>query len=158
MALQEVSAIIDQYTGHSRSVLEYSQVVKRVLDGSKQPGFDIDSWAPLAELIDTDAFERIGNFKEVMDWDAYVRFLTDWARGAEWDCSFKRVTEAGQVVFLELEERSAFGDYRTVVNSLSVYEFNSAGKIAHVDVYLQMEPPGAEMMQNYEGVEMPGQG
>jgi hypothetical protein len=35
---------------------------------------------------------------------------------------------------------------------VSVYEFNSAGKIRHIDIYLQMELPGSEVLKNYEGV------
>lgn len=154
--LQAVSEVIDDYSGLSAAVLNYCLVVKRVLDGAKKPGFNADSWSPLSALVHTANFVRVGNFKEVMDWDAYVSFLTDWARAAEWECSFKRITEVGRVVFLELEERSAVGDYKTVVNSVSVYEFNDDGKISRIDVYLQMEPPGAEMMQSYEGVEFPG--
>ena len=157
MQLQTITEVAANHTGLSRQVLEYCLVVKLLVDRAKEPGFSVASWAPLAELVDTGAFERVGNFKEVMNWDDYVRFLTDWAKSSEWDCSFKRIAEAGHVVYLELEERAAFGDYRTVVNSASVYEFNPAGKIVHVDVYLQMEPPGPEVLQNYQGVDLSGQ-
>ena len=37
-----------------------------------------------------------------------------------------------------------------MVNSLTVYEFNDAAKLRHLDIYLQMEPMPAEMMQAYE--------
>jgi len=152
MALQEVSDVIGNYTGLSRKVLEYSQIMKRLVDSARQPGFSVESWAPLVELVAIDEFERVGNFKEVMNWQDYVNFLTNWAMSSEWECSFKRVTEVGNVVFLELEERSRMGDYSSVVNSVSVYEFNSAGKIGHIDIYLQMELPGSEVLKNYEGV------
>lgn len=152
MALREVSEVIGDYTGFSRAVLEYSQIVKRLVDRAKQPGFSVDCWAPLAELIAVDEFERVGNFKEVMNWQDYVSFLTTWAASSEWECSFKRITEKEGVVFLELEERSRSGDYSSVVNSFSVYEFNKAGKICHIDVYLQMELPSSEMLKSYEGV------
>ena len=152
MALKEVSDVIGNCTGLSRKVLEYSQIMKRVVDSAKQPGFSVASWAPLVELVAIDEFERVGNFKEVMNWQDYVNFLTNWAMSSDWECSFKRVTEVGNVVFLELEERSRIGDYRSVVNSVSVYEFNSAGKIGHIDIYLQMELPGSEVLKNYEGV------
>ena len=152
MALQEVSDVIGNYTGLSRKVLEYSQIMKRLVDSAKRPGFSVESWAPLVELVAIDEFERVGNFKEVMNWQDYVNFLTNWAMSSEWECSFKRVTEVGNVVFLELEERSRTGDYSSVVNSVSVYDFNSAGKIRHIDIYLQMELPGSEVLKNYEGV------
>ena len=152
MALQELDDVIGNYTGLSRKVLEYSQIMKRLVDSAKQPGFSVESWAPLVELVAIDEFERVGNFKEVMNWQEYVNFLTNWAMSSDWECSFKRVTEVGNVVFLELEERSRIGDYSSVVNSVSVYEFNSAGKIGHIDIYLQMELLGSEVLKNYEGV------
>jgi hypothetical protein len=58
-------------------------------------------------------------------------------------------------VFLELEERSEVGDFHSVVNSLSVYDFAEDGKIRHIDLYLQMTPPQPEMLKSFEGVELP---
>ena len=152
MALKELNQVVGNYSGLSRKVLEYSQIMKRLVDSARQPGFSVNSWAPLAELVAVDEFERVGNFKEVMNWHDYVKFLTNWASSSEWDCSFKRITESGNVVLLELEERSKTGGYSSVVNSVSVYEFNSAGKIRHLDIYLQMEMPPLEMLKTYEGV------
>jgi len=138
----------------SDTVLAYSTLMKRLVDEAKQPGFDTGSWAPLAELIDTQNFVRVGNFKEVMNWDEYVAFLTSWATSSDWESTFKRVTEVGDVVFLELEERSRIGDFSNSVNSVSVYEFDSAGKITRIDVYLQMALPDPDMLASYEGVEI----
>ena len=77
----------------ARKVLEYSLIMKQKVDEAKQPGFSVDSWAPLAALVDVETFERIGNFKEVMTWPQYVEFLTKWAQGSDWEGSFKRITE-----------------------------------------------------------------
>ena len=84
-----------------------------------------------------------------MNWQEYVAFLTGWASSSEWDCSFKRVTESGNTVFLELEERSRIGDFSNSVNSASIYEFNDAGKITRIGVYLQMALPDPEMLASY---------
>ncbi|SBS72366.1 conserved hypothetical protein [uncultured Mycobacterium sp.] len=138
----------------SRTVLDYSALMKRLVDEAKQPGFTAASWAPLAELIDTENFVRVGNFKEVMNWGEYVTFLTSWATSSEWDSTFKRVTEVGNVVFLELEEHSRIGDFSNSVNSVSVYEFDSRGKITRIDVYLQMALPDPDMLASYEGVQI----
>lgn len=110
MELRNLDDVIGDYTGLSRKILDYSALMKRMVDEAKQPGFSAESWGPLAELIDTENFVRVGNFKEVMNWQEYVAFLTGWASSSEWDCSFKRVTESGNTVFLELEERSRIGD------------------------------------------------
>lgn len=151
-ASREVGEVVGGYAGPSRKVLEYCLIVKRLVDSAKQPGFSAESWAPLAELVAVDEFERVGNFKEVMNWQQYVEFLTKWAVSADWECSFKRISESANVVFLELEERSSVGDFKSSVNSLSVYEFDAGGKIRHVDVYLQMALPGSGMLESYEGV------
>lgn len=137
-----IDDVIGGTVGRSRTVLDYSQTMKALVKEAKQPGFSAESWAPLAELIATDEFVRIGPFKDVMNWTEYVEFLTNWATSSEWDCVFKRLTETADVTFLELEEHSRVGDFSNVVNSTSVYEFNADNKIRYIGVYLQMELPG----------------
>lgn len=154
MQLREISDVADDYTGRSRTVLEYSLLMKSLVDRAKQPGFTADSWSPLAELIATDDFVRVGNFKEVMNWTEYVDFLTNWASSAQWEGSFKRITETPGAVFLELEERSSVGDFSSVVNSVSVYEFDDNEKITRIDVYLQMALPENAMLGSYEDVQI----
>lgn len=155
MTMKEVNAVVDQYSGNARKVLEFSLIMKRVVDQAKIPGFSIDSWAPLSALVAAEEFERVGNFKEVMRWPDYIAFLTRWAGAADsdWECSFKGISECENSVFLELEERSKVGAFTSVVNSLSVYRFNGAGKLKHLDIYLQMEPMATEMLAAYESAE-----
>ncbi len=124
--------------------------MKRLVESAKHPGFTVDSWAPLAELIAVEEFVRIGPFKEVMNWDEYAAFLTNWAVSADWDCSFQRITETADLVFLELEERSRMGDFNSVVNTVSVYEFNADDKLRRIAVYLQMELPNTGSVPNFE--------
>jgi hypothetical protein len=153
MAMQNVYDVIGDYSGRPRTVLEYCITTKRLVDEAKRPGFTVDSWSPLAELVAVDKFERVGAFKEVMKWPDYVEFLTNWATSSEWECSFKRITETEGLVFLELEERSAVGDFSNAVNSLSVYQFDETGRIVHIDLYLQMTPLDPEMLKSFDGVE-----
>lgn len=152
--MSDLRTALDSHSGNARRVLQYALVTKQIVDGAKQPGFSAESWKPLRDMIEVDGFIRVGNFKEVMDWDGYVGFLTNWAPAAQWDADFHRITEVNDRVFLELEERSAVGDFHSVVNSLSVYEFNPAGKITRIDVYLQMALPSPELLSGYDGVEI----
>jgi hypothetical protein len=152
--VSDIDLVIDDYSGNRRAVLEYSRVVARLVQAAKEPGFGPDGWQPLADLIATDDFVRVGNFKEVMDWPQYAEFLTNWAGSAEWDCRFKRVSEAGGVVFLELEEFSRMGAFETAVNSVSTYEFDARGLITRIDVYLQMELPGSDLLEGLEGADI----
>jgi hypothetical protein len=154
MQLRNIADAARDYDGLSRKVLDYSLIMKTLVDAAKQPGFSEQDWAPLAALVAVDEFERVGNFKEVMRWQDYITFLTGWAKTSAWEGSFKRITEGPGRVLLELEERSKVGGYSSVVNSVSVYEFNAAGKIKHLDIYLQMELPEAAMLTSYDGVKI----
>ena len=77
-----IEDVIDETTGRSRAVLEYSRTMKTLVTRAKELDFTVESWAPLAELIDTENFVRIGPFKEVMNWAEYAEFLTNWARSS----------------------------------------------------------------------------
>ena len=64
----------------SKIVLDYGHIMKRIIDhDSKQPGFTVEGWAELAAMVDTDRFERVGNFLEVVSWDEYAEMLTNWS-------------------------------------------------------------------------------
>ncbi|MCK9929651.1 hypothetical protein MXD62_21170 [Frankia sp. Mgl5] len=154
LTLRDLDEVIGDYTGLSRAALDYTQLMKKLVDAGKQPGFSADSWAPVAELVAVDSFERIGPFKEVMNWPEYVAFLTQWAQTAEWECSFKRVTEIGSLVLLELEERSMTGGFSSTVNSATTYEYDADGKVVHLAVYLQMQLPDPETLKSYEGIQI----
>jgi hypothetical protein len=121
----------------SRIVLEYGAIHERMVARAKQPGFTADDWAPLAELVAVGEFERVGAFLEVMNWREYTEFLTKFAASSDWAGTVRRVTELPGLVFLELEERIRHGGHLETVNSVTIYEFNKAGKICHLDVYLQ---------------------
>jgi AAA ATPase domain len=49
----------------------------------------------------------------------------------------ERVSELPELVYFEIEERHFFGNTAHVVNSMTVFEFDTDNKICHVDVYLQ---------------------
>lgn len=152
--MQDIKDVIGQHTGLSRKVLEYSLIMKQLVDAAKEPGFTEASWAPLAAMVDTERFERVGNFKEVMTWGEYIAFLTPWAQHSLWEGSFRRITEAPGLVILELEERSDSGGFKSVVNSVSVYEFDANERLIHLDIYLQMPLPDPAMLAAYADVKM----
>ena len=136
-ALHDVDAIVGEHTGLARTVLEYTLEMKRIVDRAKQPDFDERNWDSLARLVATDNFTRIGPFKDVMSWPEYVAFLTRWAPTRHWECSFRRITQTGDLVFLELEERSDPDDPAAAANSLSIYDFDDRDRLRRLDVYLQ---------------------
>ena len=60
--MKKVSDVIANCTGLSRTVLEYSQVMKRHVDSAKQPGFSVARRLPLVELVAIDKLQRVGEF------------------------------------------------------------------------------------------------
>jgi hypothetical protein len=124
-------------------VFRYSDLIESTVKAAKDPAFTAAGWADLEALIAVDSFERVGNFKERMDWPTYRAMLTQWGTTTEFWSNFRAITEAGNRVFLELEEHNTpHGAPESVANSLSVYEFDAAGQLCHLDIYLQYVPPG----------------
>ena len=123
----------------SAKVLDFERIVKETVTKAKEPGFSPEDWAPLAELVAVGEFERVGCWLEVMNWTEYTEFLTKWASQTAFETKRRRISELPGLVFLELQETNTTEERSTVVNSLSVYEFNDARKIRHLDIYLQRE-------------------
>jgi hypothetical protein len=122
----------------TRAVLEYTRVISQLVPSVNTPG----DWAPLAQFVAVDDFERVGAFMEVQDWPQYTEMLTKWASGTDsFETRVRRVSELPAVVYYEVEERHHRGDDVHVVNSLTVFQFNPDGKICRLDVYLQ-QPRG----------------
>jgi hypothetical protein len=129
----------------SRIVLDYIATMKRLVVEAKQPGFNDDSWAPLTKMVAVKDFRRVGAFREVMTWREYANFLTKWAKVSTHDHTIRRITELPGRVYLELEERNGINGQVSVVNSLSVYEFDQTNKIRHLDIYLQRSADPGEV-------------
>lgn len=137
---------------NSRRAIDYSYTMKGILDDAKLPGFTDDQWAPLAALVDTDRFERVGNFMEVVRWDdQYVPLLSAWARTTGWTFDVRRITEGDDYAILELHEYADYPDRFEAYNSVSVYQFGEDGRLVHLDIYLQMKaPPEANLAHQWQ--------
>ena len=100
-----------------------------------------DDFSAVAELVDVESFVRVGTFLEVQDWPTYAAFLAGWASSVDsFESHTRRITEVDNLAFYETEERHFHGDSSTVLNSLTVFEFDDSGRIRRLDVYLQKEP------------------
>jgi hypothetical protein len=116
------------------TVLAYVRTMEELVPTVAAP----TDWAPLAEFVAVDEFERVGPFLEVQDWQQYTAMLTQWASAiAGFETTVRRLSELPGLVYYEVEERHHAGDRVTVVNSLTVFAFDAAGRIRHLDVYLQ---------------------
>lgn len=133
-----------EYSGLSRNVLQYSEAFNQIIGKIKEPGFSDADWTPLETLIDTENFERMGVFltpvAEVIGWEQYKKYITQYGGGTSWEGTLRRITEVPGLVILELEERNTRDGVTDVANTVTIYKFNDAGKLVHLDVYVMPLP------------------
>jgi len=123
---------------YAQKVLHYTDSIKRFVERAKEPDSDASIWDELSQIIDVDRFERVGNDKAAMGWDVYRELLLKWGSTTDFWAEFHRISEVGRRVFLELTEHNhPRGGVESVVNSCTVYQFDEAGKLVHLDIYLQ---------------------
>lgn len=125
----------------ARLVLKYADLVEEITAKGGQPGFSDADWAPLAELVAVDRFERAGPFLEILDWHTYIGYLTQWARSeTRYETTLYRMTETPGRVYMELEERFGIGAGMHAINSVTVYDFDENQKLCYLNVYIQKSP------------------
>ncbi len=128
------------FTGLTRKVIEYSEAFSQLVEKAKaQPLAPID-WATIEQLVDVDSYVRMGVFlgpqAEVIDWAKYKFYISQYAAGSSWEGTLRHVTEQSGRVILELEERNSRGGVMDVSNTVTIYEFDDADRIRHLDVYV----------------------
>ena len=128
------------YTGLTRKVLEYSEAFAGVAAKAKAGPLTDADWAAFDPLVDAAAFVREGVFltaqAEVIDWATYKGYVTQYGGYISWEGTLRHVTESPGRVILELEERNTRGGVTDVSNTVTIYEFNDADKLVHLDVYV----------------------
>ena len=116
------------------TVLGYEAAMRRLVPTVRVR----QDWQPLTEFVAVEDFERVGTFMERQDWRTYTEMLTQWAGSIDsFETSVHRVSESGNLVYYEIEERHHRGGNVSVVNSLTVFEFGDDGRIRRLAVYLQ---------------------
>lgn len=125
----------------ARKFIEYSDALRDLVQGSKQPDFDERAaWDRIESYFDLPSFVRYGAFREVTGWNDYRKLLAQWASTTHFWYNFRRLTEAGDRIVWEIEEHNTpVGGEENVCHSLTVAQFNDESKIVRLDVYLQTE-------------------
>lgn len=88
-------------------------------------------WDALAPLVTVGGFLLVGRAKQELDWPATLAATRTWARNAAFTYELLRIEEVGQVVFVEIAERTA----TEVLNTLTVFEFDGAGLLRRMDCF-----------------------
>lgn len=113
--------------------------MKIIANGVKQPS----DWTPLEEFLDPIQFKRVGAYLEVLDWPDYRKFLTGWtAGGTKFEFTEFKISEIGNQVFQEIEERHWRDEQFIRKNVIAVYKFDDTQRIVHLDIYEQAADTG----------------
>jgi hypothetical protein len=121
-------------------VLDFNACQARILAAGVKSAAD---WQPMDRYIDTARFKRVGAYLEELDFAAYCDFLAGWAAGGtHFEFTEFHVTEVGNTLFQEIEERHRRGDQFIRKNVIAVYRFGPDNRIVHLDIYEQAKDSG----------------
>jgi hypothetical protein len=145
MHIVTATSVVDELGPLTRLVQNFVEAQGKVLAAGVTSTSD---WDPVAEYVDPDQFKRVGAYLEELDWDNYKKFLTGWASGGtRFEMTCFHISEIGNTVFQEIEERHYRGDEFIRKNVMAVYRFNADSKIIHLDIYEQAADSGQWIMQ-----------
>jgi len=129
-----------EFNGLTRKVIEYSEAFAQIVDKAKDGPLTDADWSTIEQIVDVDTYERMGVFlgpqAEVIAWPKYKHYVSQYAAGSSWEGTLRHVTEQPGRVILELEERNSRGGVTDVSNTVTIYEFDEADKLRHLDVYV----------------------
>ena len=102
---------------------------------AKQPDFAAEGWDELAENVATDCFLYVGRTKETLRWPDFLTHLDRWRRAVDYACTVDRVEQSGNLVFLQLDERETTGDALRQLTTMTIFEFDAAGRLRRIDAF-----------------------
>jgi hypothetical protein len=138
MKIATATAAVDEFGPLSQRVIRFGEMMEAAAQATGEP---ID-WEAFEEFVATDEFKRVGAYLEVMNWQEYTQFISEWAGKTRFEYTVLRVCEVGQVVFFEIEERHYKGEDFIRKNVMAVYEFGEDQRIRHLDIYEQAKDSG----------------
>ena len=134
------SAMIGEPGPLRKVVNAFTEVQARILGAGVKSAAD---WEPMGEYLDVGSFRRVGAYLESFNFAEYCDFLAGWAAGGtRFEFTEFHVTEIGNTLFQEIEERHTRGDMFIRKNVIAVYRFNAENKIVHLDIYEQARDSG----------------
>lgn len=122
----------------ARKAVAYGDKLSAIVNGESD-----ETWDALLPLVDPARFVRRGNERTEMDWPTYRGLLDNWvSHGGTYEKHLHRASEVGNLVYLDLDERSEHAD-GTIgsLRSISIYEFDEQDRIVAVDVIMGFHQP-----------------
>jgi hypothetical protein len=140
MNIATAAAVVDELGPLTKIVNDFCSKQSEVMAAGVKSPLD---WEPVAEFVEVDEFKRVGAYLEEFNWPEYRKFLTGWVGGGtRFEMTVFHITEIGNAVFQEIEERHYRGDTFIRKNVMAVYRFSDRNKIMHLDIYEQARDSG----------------
>lgn len=129
-----------EFSGLARNVVAYIEAFAQLVAKAKAGVLGDSDWAAIEEFVDVTSFVREGVFlepqAEVIDWRTYRSYVTQYGGFTSWEGTLRHLTETSGRVILELEERNTRDGVTDVSRTVTIYEFDDAEKLRHLDVYV----------------------
>ena len=140
MKATTAGSISNEIGPRARRVHEFVETQRRIREAGVSGASD---WDALDAFVSVDTFKRVGAYLEELDWRQYKAFLTGWIDGGtRFEMTEFAISEIGDTVFQEIEERHYRGNEFIRKNVIAVYRFDDRGRIAHLDIYEQARDSG----------------
>jgi len=118
-------------------VRHWADIYAQICTRSQHSEITAADFEPIAELVATDDFSRIGIYKDEADWPVCLEKYLQFAGTSLWSGKLRCINAVGNVVFQELEETITRPQGENVIYTMSVYEFNDEDKVTALRVYMQ---------------------
>lgn len=118
-------------------VRHWADIYEGICITSQEREITAADFDPIADLIATDVFTRIGVFKDEAEWPLCLEKYVQFAGTSLWTGKLRFINAVNNIVFQELEETITRPHGENVIYTMSVFEFNDDDKVTALRVYMQ---------------------
>ena len=118
-------------------VRHWADIYEAICKRSQHAEITAADFEPLAKLVATDKFLRIGVFKDEADWPLCLEKYVQFAGTSLWSGKLRYIHTVDNIVFQELEETITRPHGKNVIYTMSVFEFDDEDKVTALRVYMQ---------------------
>ena len=127
-------------------VRDWADIYEGICKRSKHAKIAAADFDPIAALVATEDFLRIGVFKDEADWPLCLEKYVQFAGTSLWSGKVRYINTVGNIVFQELEETITRPNGENVIYTMSVFEFNDDDKVRTLRVYMQQAKEVANVL------------
>ncbi len=118
-------------------VRRWANIYGEICERSQNKTITAEDFDPIAEMVATDEFIRIGIYKDEADWPLCLEKYLQFAGTSLWKGKVRYLHAVGNTVFQELEETITRAQGENVIYTMTVYEFNEQDKVRSLRIYMQ---------------------